>query len=197
MLTGWLREKKQQKQWEKVVDHLKPEEMEKVHAMLKKEKAPPSGVGDSLKSYTKWYMSEKKTRANFLQKLPVSSATLAKTKDQLHQVILRGGNPLSAKEIDKICKDEKSFAEYLVSLSIEQLETLKQAIRDNAVKMDPPVKQTFLKLFTMVQEERFAFEQERMEKLGPETLRLQRAMAIHEKIVALEKIEKALSPTKI
>lgn len=195
MLTGWLREKKQQKQWEKVVDHLKPEEMEKVHAMLKKEKAPPSGVGDSLKSYTKWYMSEKKTRADFLRKLPVSSATLLKTKDQLHAMILRGGNPLSAKEIDRICKDEKSFAEYLTLLSIEQLETLKQALRDNVVKMDPPVKQTFLKLLTMVQEERFAFEKERIEKLGPAVSQLQIAIALRQRIAKLEQIQKELSST--
>ncbi len=197
LLWGWLRKEKQKKQWQKVVDNLKPEDLQRASKMVWKEKAPPSGVGDSLKIYTRWYMSEKKKRADFLQKLPVSSPSIAKSKDQLHQIILRGGDPLTAKEIDGICKNEKSFATYLVSLSVEQLETLKQALRDNVVKMSPPEKQTLLKLFTMVQEERFVFEQERMEKLGPELLRLQRATALHEKIVSLENIEKSLPPLNI
>lgn len=193
ILWGWLRKEQQRKQWEKVVSALSPEDLERCHRALKKEKAPPSGVGDSLKTYTRWYTSEKKKRADFLAKLPAASPAIAKSKDQLRQMILRGDEPLTDKEIARICKNEESLAEYFVSLSVEQLETLKQALRDNVVAIDPPVKQTLLKLIGMVQEERFTFEQERTRTIGPEIRRISTMAALHQKILALEKIQKSLS----
>lgn len=190
MLAGWLGEDKQE-QWEKIVNKMKPEDAEKAQKIAAKQTSsePPS---DSLRSYTKWFTAEKKKRADFVKSLP-TSANLNKAKDELHGMILRGGEPLSKKEVDRICGSEKAFAEYLVELTVEQLETMKQALRDNVVKLDPPMKQTLLKLFTMVQEERFMWEKERMEKLGPEIHRLQTAIMLKEKIEALEKIRKSYS----
>lgn len=196
-LIGWLKKESHQKQLLKILAGMKPKDLERAQKLVPKQKASTVPADDSLQKYVRWYTAEKKKRSEFLGKLPAASPTLRKTKEQLQQVILRAGEPLSSKEIDGICKNEESFATYLVSLSVEQLESLKQALRDNVIRMDPPVKQTLIKLLTMVQEERFAFEKERMQKIGPQALRLGRAMAIHERIVALDKIQASLSPKNL
>ena len=186
MLESWMVEEKERKQLRQLVKTMTPKKTDAVASAAGEPPAAPS----TLSQYLNWFRGERAKRSTLLKALvPASRKEDAK---KLHASMGRMGRPLGRREVRRAMKSNESMATYLASLSTGQLETYKEALENDVVAMPPKVKKTLLKLFTMLQKEQFAREQDWKKTVGPLATGVATALALQERINALEKIRSSL-----
>jgi hypothetical protein len=99
---------------------------------------------------------------------------------------------LTAAEVAAVFKDEASLASYLSSLTVEQIQELRDAAENGVIQMDEPVKKTFLKLLDIVKEDTREYEKEFTAKIAPLAHGIAVAMTLAEQLEELEKIQASL-----
>lgn len=193
-LTGWLVNDEEYKLLGKLLQGLKPEDAAAMEKTMEESAGPALPLKATMENYVEWYMAEKQRRAEFVESIPAHSPEMKAIKKELADAVRAAGKPLTGKDVLRICHDEHSFAEYLASLTLEQLAMLEQTMRDETIDLKPEVRDALIHLVRMVKEERFAFEQERALTLNPLIQGMAKAIAIRDKIVQLESIQKHYSP---
>ncbi len=188
-LGGWLTDEHQRVRWEHFVDRMGEKDIVKMQGALGKWKSTSPGKSPSLSAYLKWYRTEKEKRSDLLESIPAADAAMKTLKKQLKTSVMLAGDPLPSKDIDRICKTEESLAGYLISLSVVQLETYKEAVRRNDAGLSKKQQDLLLRLFSELQKERFEYEQDWARKVGPLAQGIATAVELQNKITALEAIQ--------
>jgi hypothetical protein len=198
VIENWRAEKKIRAQWEKFVKKMRGTDLKNAQKALAQWKQPsvlPKWL--SLSAYLKWFKGEYGKRAALLDNIEPANPALRKEFKGLREALLRTGDALSAKEVDRLFRSDASVAEYLASLSVAQIESIKEAVRTGTVSLKPKVKQTLLKLLSLIQEEQFKREQDWMKTIGPLALGITNAQRIQSKIAELEALQNSLgSPSR-
>jgi hypothetical protein len=98
---------------------------------------------------------------------------------------------LSPKEFSRVFSSDQLLAEYLASLSPEQIRTYQAMLRKDK-NMSPPAQKTLLKLFTSLEKEAEGNYKEVEKTLLPLASGIATAMALLEQIEALEDLQRSL-----
>ena len=188
-IAGWLADEEHRKMLARILRGIDTSVVTK----LEEDRGTLSSFPATLQEYVRWYMKEKQYRLKLLQKIPSGNAAQHTATSLLQDNIERSGRALQKSEISAILSSPDSFARYLCSLSVAQLETYKRSLARSTIKLDPKARKAFIKLLNIVQEERFAFEQEWAKTVGPLAWGISNALQIQEKIQELESLQKSLS----
>lgn len=98
---------------------------------------------------------------------------------------------LTAKEVELILKDETTFAEYLATLSVEQIDAYLLLLQSNR-EMDASSRESFIALLQNVRKEREQSDRQIAMALSPLVTSAETIHKLDEQIDALERIAKEL-----
>jgi hypothetical protein len=94
---------------------------------------------------------------------------------------------LTPKEVDLVLTNETTFAEYVATLSVEQIDAYLLQLKSDT-SMEKASRASFVALLEHVRKERIEADTQAAIALGPLVLRAETVVALDEQIVALEKI---------
>ncbi len=121
--------------------------------------------------------------------MPKEKSTKAKKTGKSPHATWR---PLTAKEVDLVLKNETTFAEYLVTLSVDQINAYLLLLK-NDKSMDKASRDSFIALLKELREERAEADKQAVLALAPLMSSVGTIEMLDTQIAALEEIEREMN----
>lgn len=182
----------QERLWDAFIDAMDPEWLQRLWTLLETEMKEMGSGHKSLKEYRKFREVCAVRRKKFLEEAAKVSRLATSAKALLQEKML-----WSAAELDQAFSDEEHAAEFLSTLSLEQLEAMRTSLgaQKDAKTIEKDAYDAMMQLIDELEQDAWDHEQESAEKLRFITESIETTLRLSGLLARLQKIQKETSPS--